>query len=218
MAGYGGFLTPEERTQLLDIMRKRKTEALRARRANVLLALDDGKSVQSVAEVLYLEPNTIRTWLREFRGKRLASVEIAAYPDREGKLDRDQEAALRERFLDNPPRNSIDFRDTIHRLYGVEYSRGGATKLMHRLGLDVGNNKLNQDREAELRERFLDDPPRNINEVRDTIHRLYGVEYSYAGAAKLMHRLGLGMRSRNRLRGARRTDRSGKNPLGHADT
>ncbi len=38
----GSILTPEQRDALLAVMRGRKVEALRVRRANALVALDDG--------------------------------------------------------------------------------------------------------------------------------------------------------------------------------
>ena len=134
MAGHKGFLTPKERGELQDIMRKRKTEALKARRANALLALDEGRSVAVIAEILYLNPETIRTWLRDFLKRRLASMDLATYPGQERRLDRKQEKGLQEQFQKHPPRNTSEIRDTILRLYGVEYSLAGVARLMHRLG------------------------------------------------------------------------------------
>ena len=157
-AGYGGFLTTRERTELRDMMRKRKGEILAARRANALPLLDKGKSVGSIAEFLLLDPDTVRAWLREFRKMRLASVGLAAYPEREGKLDRKQESDLRQRFREHPPRDTNEVRDTILRLYGVEYSRGGASKLMHRLGFDwVKPKSLPRRADPEAQEKFIKD-------------------------------------------------------------
>ena len=157
-AGYGGFLTTRERTELRDMMRKRKGEILAVRRANALLLLDKGKSVGSIAEFLLPGPDTVRAWLREFRKRRLASMGLAAYPERGGKLDRKQESDLRQRFREHPPRDTTGVRDTILRLYGVEYSRGGASKLMHRLGFDcVKPKSLPRRADPEARERFIRD-------------------------------------------------------------
>jgi len=41
--------------------------------------------------------------VREFRRKGLASMDPAAYPEREGKLTRDQETSLRAALRDSPP-------------------------------------------------------------------------------------------------------------------
>ena len=130
------FLTSDQRAELLKILRQRKSAALVACRANALLLLDDGKSTGFVARALFLDPDTVRVWLREFRATGLASVDLAAYPEREGKLNRDQEAALKALFRDNPPRDTNEVREVIFRFHGVDYSRAGAIKLMHRLGFD----------------------------------------------------------------------------------
>ena len=97
-AGYEGFLTTSERSELRNMIRRRKGEILAARRANALLLPSKGKSVGSIAEFLLLDPDTVRTWLREFRKRRLASVDPATYPEREGKPGRKQESDLRQRF------------------------------------------------------------------------------------------------------------------------
>ena len=132
----GNILTPEQRGALLAVMRGRKVEALKVRRANALVALDDGNGVGLVCRILHLDPDTVRGWLREFRRTGLASVDPAAYPEREGKLTRAREASLRETLRESPPRDTNEVRDIILRRFGQEYTRGGAIKLMHRLGFD----------------------------------------------------------------------------------
>ena len=82
MRKRASFLTADEPKALLNVRRKRKVEALQVRRANALVALDDGHSVQMVSRIFYLDPDTVRGWLRDFREKGLASVELADYPDR----------------------------------------------------------------------------------------------------------------------------------------
>ena len=57
MRKRASFLTADERKALLNVMRKRKVEALKVRRANALVALDDGHSVQMVSRIFYLDPD-----------------------------------------------------------------------------------------------------------------------------------------------------------------
>ena len=87
MSGAGSILTSAERDALLAVMRGRKVAALKVRRANALVALDDGNSVRLVCRILHLDPDTVRGWLREFRRTGLASLDPAAYPEREGQAD-----------------------------------------------------------------------------------------------------------------------------------
>ena len=74
MSGAGSILTSEERGALLKVMNGRRTAALKVRRAN---ALDDRNSVGLVSRLLYLDPDTVRCWLREFRRTGLSSLDPA---------------------------------------------------------------------------------------------------------------------------------------------
>ena len=51
----GGFLSPDQRAELLALLRDGHTEQRLARRANALLLLDDGWSCEKVAKALYLD-------------------------------------------------------------------------------------------------------------------------------------------------------------------
>ena len=157
MRRQASFLTADERQALKDLMRKRKVDALKARRANALPLLDEGKSPQSVAKVLFLDPDTVRGWLRDFHDQGLASLEAGEYPEREGYLNSNQEGVLKAHFRDNPPRDSNEVRDYILRSFGVNYSRPGAIKLMHRLGFEYLKPKqLPKEANREAQEEFID--------------------------------------------------------------
>ena len=162
----GNILTPERRGALLAVMRGRKAGALKVRRANALVALDDGNGVGLVCRILHLDPDTVRGWLRGFRRTGLASVDPAAYPEREGKLTRDREASLRATLRESPPRDTNEVRDIILRLHGVEYTRGGAIKLMHRLGFGYVRPKpLPRQADRAGREAFIRQYERTVRDA-----------------------------------------------------
>jgi DNA-binding NarL/FixJ family response regulator len=62
-----GFLDPESRRDLIELTRDGSVAHRLARRANALLLLDDGMSCEAIAEVLYLDDDTIRTGHRLYR-------------------------------------------------------------------------------------------------------------------------------------------------------
>ena len=62
-----GFLDPESRSDLIELTRDGSVAHRLARRANALLLLDDGMSCEAIAEVLYLDDDTIRTWHRLYQ-------------------------------------------------------------------------------------------------------------------------------------------------------
>ena len=59
-----GFLDSESRQDLIELTRDGSAAHRLARRANALVLLDDGMSCASVAKVLYLDDDTIRSWHR----------------------------------------------------------------------------------------------------------------------------------------------------------
>ena len=58
----GGFLSREDRADLIALARDGAVEHRLARRANALALLDDGLSCERVAEVLFVDDDTIRQW------------------------------------------------------------------------------------------------------------------------------------------------------------
>ncbi len=54
------FLSLQDRQDLLACVKRQREEHGVARRANALLLLDDGKSCQEIAKVLYLDDDTVR--------------------------------------------------------------------------------------------------------------------------------------------------------------
>ncbi len=109
----------------------------------------------------------------------LAPVDPAAYPEWEGKLTRAREASLRETPPASPPRGTNGMRGIIQRLHGVEYTRGGAIKLMHRLGFGYVRPKpLPRQADRAAQEAFMrkygrtvrDAPPDGATVFADAVH------------------------------------------------
>src|SRR5271169_527040 len=62
-----GFLECESRRDLIELARDGSAAHRLARGANALVLLDKGMSCQSVAEVLLLDNDTIRTWYQLYQ-------------------------------------------------------------------------------------------------------------------------------------------------------
>jgi hypothetical protein len=62
-----GFLDPESRRDLIELVRDGSVLHRLARRANALVLLDQGMSCSDVARVLFLDDDTIRTWHRLYQ-------------------------------------------------------------------------------------------------------------------------------------------------------
>ncbi|MEJ6713345.1 MAG: helix-turn-helix domain-containing protein [Rhodobacterales bacterium] len=60
------FLSRDDRRELLSCVKRQREDHGVARRANALLLLDDGKSCVEIAQVLYLDDDTVRGWHKQY--------------------------------------------------------------------------------------------------------------------------------------------------------
>lgn len=60
------FLFLEDRRERLACVTRQWEDHGVARRANALLLLDDGKSCVEIAQVLYLDDDTVRGWHKQY--------------------------------------------------------------------------------------------------------------------------------------------------------
>ena len=95
-----------------------------------------GHSASFVADVLFLDADTVRRWRRDFEKYGMASLDLAEYPEREGHLTAAQETEAKEYFRAQPPCDTKGVRAWLRETFGIEYSHPGSIKLMHRLGFD----------------------------------------------------------------------------------
>jgi transposase len=88
-------LTPQERKTLLGIVRKGKNKAAIIQRAHILLKSDEGKTDETIAELLYISDDTVARIRQRFcEGGLDTALNDQAHPGSESKLDDGQEAYL----------------------------------------------------------------------------------------------------------------------------
>jgi len=129
----GNFLNKHQRRELEQITRRSIEPHGVARRANAILLLDDGKSCSLIAEFLYLDDDTIRTWYKCYISGGFDALERFNWKGGKAYLSKRQEGELVDYFARNMPRDTHEVRDYIRRIHGYDFSRSGAIKLMHRL-------------------------------------------------------------------------------------
>ena len=95
MKKYIVKLTPKERKTLLAIVGKGKNKASMIQRAHILLKSDEGKTDETIAELLYISDDTVARTRQRFCENGLdTALNDLAHPGSEGKLDDGQEAYL----------------------------------------------------------------------------------------------------------------------------
>ena len=148
-----GFLSVEERKELVWLARDGSAEHRVGRRANAILLLDDGLSCERVAKVLYLDDDTVRGWRKIYNERGIAGLEQFDAGGSSSRLSTMQEEALKAYVAQALPQTTRQVGAFIEREFGIVYeSRAGLIALLHRLGLEyhkpeVIGRKLNAEKQ-----------------------------------------------------------------------
>ena len=103
-----GFLDSESRRDLIELARDGSAAHRLARRANALVLLDKGMSCQSIAEVLFLDNDTIRTWYQLYQEDGIEG--LASFGHEGGSLSAGGGAARQAESLDRRNPATLDPR------------------------------------------------------------------------------------------------------------
>ena len=132
-----GYLSPEDRADLIAVAREGFAAHRLARRANALVLLHDGWSCERVAAALFLDDDTIRRWRALFLEDGLEGLTRFESGGGASRLSKMQETALKSWIAGTLPRSMRQVGGYIKREFGVVYeSRSGPIALLHRLGLE----------------------------------------------------------------------------------
>jgi transposase len=96
-------LTEEERTHLLELLKKGKTSARKIARAQILLSADRGDRDGTIARALHVSVPTVHRTRERFTEERLGALEERPRPGAQRKLDGKQEAFLVALTCSDPP-------------------------------------------------------------------------------------------------------------------
>ncbi len=132
----GGFLSAKERAALKAVLGHPSETHGVARRVNAILLLDKGWSCAAVSAALFLDDDTVRTWLKHYRAGGLDELTLFDWHGRPGHLSQAQEAELSAHLGERLYRDTGEVAAHIKATYGVTYSHAGCIKLMHRLGFE----------------------------------------------------------------------------------
>ena len=135
------FLSLEDRLELLTCVKRQREDHGVARRANALLLLDDGKSCVEIAQVLYLDDDTVRGWHKQYLAGGWNAVAYDGWKGGQSRLSVAQQVALcawlEERFC----RSTVEIRAYVTAQFDLEYSHSGCVKLLARLGFEYRKPK-----------------------------------------------------------------------------
>jgi len=164
-----GFLDPESRQDLIELARDGLAAHRLARRANALVLLDDGLSYATVAKVLLLDDDTVRTWHRQYEDEGIEGLVNFGYEGSACRLSEQQQDKLKAWIGETLPRTTCQVGAWIEKECGIAYeSRSGLIALLHRLGMEhrkpqAVSRKLDPDKQ----EAFIKSYENLLNHIGD---------------------------------------------------
>ena len=115
-----GFLDSESRRDLIELARDGSAAHRLARRANALVLLDKGMSCQSIAEVLFLDNDTIRTWYQLYQEDGIEGLASFGHEGGSCRLAVEQQDKLKAWIGETLPRSTRAVGAWIARECGIE--------------------------------------------------------------------------------------------------
>ncbi|MFM8647242.1 MAG: IS630 family transposase [Methylocystis sp.] len=151
-----GYLSPEDRADLIALARDGSAAHRLARRANALVLLDDGLSCAQIAAVLFIDDDTVRRWSALFLEDGLEGLTRFESGGSTSRMSEAQEVALATWIAKNLPRSTRQIGAFIEQEFSVTYeSRSGLIALLHRLGFEYNKpetigRKLNTEKQKDF--------------------------------------------------------------------
>jgi transposase len=131
-----GFLSADERADLIAVARDGLAEHRVGRRANAILLVDRGMSCTKVASVLFLDDDSIRTWCRRYKEAGISWLMGFGHHGSECRMSAAQCEQLKSWIADRFPSSTREIGVWIAEEFGISYqSRSGLVALLHRLGV-----------------------------------------------------------------------------------
>ena len=170
------FLSPQERSALLALLRDGLVTHRLTRRANALLLLDDGMSCQEVARVLYIDDDTVRDWAKRYGSGGIKALSNFQSGGSDCQLSDEQLLKLKGWVIETLPVTTRDIGAYILREFGVCYeSHSGLIHLLHRLGLKYRKPQLIPRKlDIEKQEEFIALYERMLNSLSSDEAILFG--------------------------------------------
>jgi transposase len=178
-------LTADLRTQISNA-RQCERDVKIYQRLSALLWLSDGMTQDQVADHLGVTSRQVRKWLRLFREQGLEALCTLNYLGGQPRLTEEQVGQLKDQIQTGAFHTTKHVRHWIQEAFGVVYTRGGVTELLHRIGASHHKVtgffwKADVVEQQEFLDRYACDPvgPTTRRYFVDACHPVWGVELLY---------------------------------------
>jgi transposase len=171
-------LAPEIRETLIEAHRAERVKR-QADRIKTILLLDDGRSYEEVAHILFLDDSTIRRYEGEYHHDGLDALLEDHYKGGASSLSVTQEEELRAHLRTHLYHRAKDIVKHIKETYRVTYTPEGLVHLLHRLHFSYKKSKQVPGKtDPEKQVAFLEEY-KKIKECMDETDELYFTDGSH---------------------------------------
>lgn len=179
----GNFLKSNERKELLAELRIERARKY-ADRIRVILLLDDCETYADISKFLFLDEGTIANYRKRYKSGGLEELINDYYKGRRAALS-EKELKILTRDLQSqifPTTKSVIAH--IKKKFKVQYSRGGVTELLHRLGFSFKKatpvpGKANKEKQKSFINQYNGVKPHGLVYFGDSTHPEFGPTISY---------------------------------------
>ena len=134
------FLTKEQREELLSELRLERNRKF-ADRIRVILLLDTGETSSDIARFLFLDESTVRNYEKRYKEGGLEKLVNDYYMGRSSYLSSEEQSKLIVELESKVYLTTKSIIFYVSKEFGVIYTVGGMTRLLHQLGFSYKKPK-----------------------------------------------------------------------------
>ena len=177
------FLIQKQREELLKELKQERVRRY-ADRLRVIFLLDNGKTYKSISEHLLLDQGTIANYRRRYRDGGIEALINDDYLGKKAMLSPKERELLSRDLQSKIFANTKSVIAHIKKKFGVVYSRGGVTKLLHSLGFSFKKvtpvpGKADRDKQQAFINQYKGFKSRGLVHFTDASHPKYAPSISY---------------------------------------
>lgn len=184
----GKFLTASERNELLSELRIERARKY-ADRIRVILLLDDGETYKDISKFLFLDEGTIANYRKRYKNGGLEELINDYYKGKKSALSENEQKILVNDLQSQMFLTTKSIIAHVKKKFGVQYSRGGMTELLHRLGFSFKKatpvpGKAEKKRQQKFINQYNGIKPHGLVYFGDSTHPEFGPTISYGWIKK----------------------------------
>lgn len=184
----GKFLKLSERKELLDELKVERARKY-ADRIRVILLLDDGETYSDISKFLFLDQGTIANYRKRYKNGGIEELINDYYTGKKAALSEAEQKILISDLQSKifPTTKSVIAH--IKKKFKIQYSRGGVTDLLHRLGFSFKKatpvpGKANKEKQKKFINQYNGIKPHGLVYFGDSTHPEFAPTISYGWIKK----------------------------------